>query len=318
MKSLLSKHNALYLLLIGMLFLCSNTVFVQDEGAEEPETETKENKWPVRSPWAAGMLIETQTDLVWGPKTLEMVLQHRFGNLNNETFDMLGIYGASNIRFALNYGLFKNAQIGAGATKIGSRIYTDINWKYKLLTQTRDNSMPIALTYYGNMEIGLGSDELWGNDYAFSDRLSYFNQIIISRKFSKNLSIMFAANYAHFNQIDTAQYPNMTHDNFSLTFAGRYKIGSTTSIIIEYEQPLTTPGALKWLPEDPSNNLQADEVGLRNLSLGVEFSTSSHAFHVFLTTYRNVSYQHNLTYNTNYFSDGAILLGFNMTRNWNF
>jgi len=314
MKSYLYKYASLSLVLIAMLFISPFTATAQDEETEEVEKVEK----PVRSPWAAGMLIETQTDLVWAPKTLEMVMQHRFGNLNSENFDMLGIYGASNIRIGFNYGLFKNAQIGAATTKVGSRIYTDVNWKYKLLTQTQSNSMPISLAYYGNVEIGLGDEEQWGTAYKFSNRLSYFNQLIVSRKFSKNLSIMFAANYAHFNQIDTATYPEMTHGNFSLTFAGRYKIGSTTAILVEYEQPLTTPGALKWLKEDPANNLSQNEVGLRNISVGVELATSSHAFHIFLTTYRNISYQQNLTYNTNYFSEGAILLGFNITRNWNF
>ncbi len=323
MKLYALKFTGTIWVVMGLLFLLPNITMAQEEEVteetpKEADTKTEKDNKPVRSPWAAGMLIETQTDLVWAPKTLEMVLQHRFGNLNNETFDMLGIYGSSNIRLAMNYGLFKNAQIGAGTTKVGSRIYTDVNWKYKLLTQTTSNSMPIALTYYGNIEIGLGADDQWGTDYAFTNRLSYFNQLNVSRKFSTNLSLMVALNYAHFNQIDTATYPEMTHDNFSLTFAGRCKIGNTSSIILEYEQPLTTPGALKWLPEDPSNNLSQNEVGLRNLSLGVEFSTSSHAFHVFLTTYRNISYQQNLTYNTNYFTDGAILIGFNMTRNWNF
>jgi len=318
MKSSFVKYSGYTLALLAMLLFSGTATWAQEAETEEPEATTEKDNKPVRSPWAAGMLIETQTDLVWAPKTLEMVMQHRFGNLNNEGFDMAGIYGASNIRIGFNYGLFKNAQIGAGSTKVGSRIYTDINYKYKLLTQTRSNSMPIALTYYGNVEIGLGSDELWGTDYAFTHRLSYFNQLIISRKISNNLSVMVAANWAHFNQIDTATWPNMTHSNFSLTFAGRYKIGSTTSILVEYAQPLTTPGALKWLPEDPANNLSQDEVGLRNLSIGLEFSTSSHAFHVFLTTYRNISYQQNLSFNTNYFTDGAILFGFNITRNWNF
>jgi len=316
MKSYLSKYYTLSLVIIAMLFISPLTLMAQDDDAEEAQSEKEEK--PVRSPWAAGMLIETQTDLVWSPKTLEMVMQHRFGNINSENFDMLGIYGTSNIRIGLNYGLFKNAQIGAASTKVGSRIYTDVNWKYKLLTQTRSNSMPIALTYYGNVEIGLGAEEQWGTDYKFTNRLSYFNQLIVSRKFSNKLSLMVAGNFAYFNQIDTATYPEMTHGNFSLTFAGRYKINSTTAILVEYEQPLTTPGALKWLPEDASNNLTQDEVGLRNLSIGIELATSSHAFHIFLTTYRNISYQQNLSYNTNYFSEGAILLGFNITRNWNF
>lgn len=320
MKTIISKYASISLAVIALLFISPINALAQDEAATEEEAKPeKKAEKPVRSPWAAGMLIETQTDLVWNPGTLEMVMQHRFGNLNSETFDLLGIYGSSNIRIGFNYGLFKNAQIGVATTKIGSGIYTDINWKYKILTQTKSNSMPIAMTYYGNTEIRLGNEDPYGTNYKFTDRMSYFHQLIISRKVNKNLSVMVSGNFAYFNQIDTSQasgFPTLEHGNFSLTFAGRYRINSNTAIMVEYEQPLTTPGAAIYVNRD--TDMKNEQVGLRNLSLGVELATSSHAFHIFLTTYRNISYAQNLTYNTNFFTDGAILLGFNITRNWNF
>jgi len=307
MKTTLINTSRILTLIIAFLFLVPSIAQAQEETEttkEEPKKEeVKKPEKPVRPAWEAGMLIETQTDLVWAPKTLEFVIQHRFGQLNSGTFDLIGMYAASNIRIAFNYGLFKNAQIGIGTTKF-SKIQ-DINWKYKILTQTRSNSMPIAMTYYGNVEFDASEKEKFGANYKFGNRVSYFNQLIISRKFSKKLSLQVTGNYAHFNQIDTATFSGLKHDNFGIGFAGRYKIGSTTSIMLEYDLPLTTPDYVK-----------------SNLSIGVEMSSSSHRFHVFVTTYNGISYQRNLVYNTNDFTSfekgkTGILIGFNITRNWN-
>ncbi len=272
----------------------------QDDATKKKPTEKKADK-PVRNPWEAGMLIETQTDLVWAPKTLEFVIQHRFGELNSGTFDLAGLYAPSNIRIALNYGLFKNAQIGIGTTKDNK--LQDLNWKYKILTQTRSGSMPIALTYYGNVEYDARDKENFGAsaEYKSSYRMSYFNQLIISRKFSKAVTAQITGSYAHYNLVDTVFTPDLKHDNFAVGVAGRVKISRQTSIIVEYDVPLTTPDYIK-----------------PNYSIGVEMATSSHAFHIFITTYDGISPQRNLTYNTNDFFNGDFLIGFNITRNWNF
>ena len=77
--------------------------------------------------------------------------------------------------------------------------------------------------------------------------------------------------------------------------------------MFEYDQSLTTPEVVK-----------------PNLSIGYEVATSSHAFQMFVTTYRGISYQRNLAYNTNDFTKfesnepWGFLIGFNITRNWNF
>ena len=172
---------------------------------------------------------------------------------------------ASNIRIALNYGLFKNAQIGIGTTKDNK--LQDLNWKYKILTQTKSGSMPIALTYYGNVEYDARDKENFGAEaeYKGSYRMSYFNQLIISRKFSKAITAQITGSYAHYNLVDSVFTPDLKHDNFAIGLAGRVKISRQTSIIIEYDLPLTTPDYIK-----------------PNYSIGVEMATSSHAFHIFI------------------------------------
>src|SRR5210317_916920 len=192
------------------LFILS--VFVLQSFAQE-ETEKAEDK-PVRSPFESGLLIDNQTSVIPVKNTLEMVIQHKFGTMTNGISDLFGIYApGANIRLGLNYVILNNLQIGLGATK--TNMYTDFNAKWTILEQTRRNSVPFALTLYGVAAInGKDADQLGTGkvvdtkgqtmpvDIAFNDRISYFSQLIIGRKFSDWLSLQVGASFTHYNMVD--------------------------------------------------------------------------------------------------------------------
>ena len=89
---------------------------------------------------------------------------------------------------------------------------------------------------------------------------------------------------------------------------GSIKINQT-SIIVDYSQPLT-----KFLKNNPDPGI----------SLGVEFGTSAHTFQLFVTNYWGIVPQENYMFNnkaTGLDKDqgsGQYLIGFNITRNYNF
>ena len=312
MKTIKSKIFSFLAFASVMLMLLPTQAQAQDEAATP--VEEKENR-PTKYSFEAGQLIESQTFMVLPKKTLEFLIQHRFGNVNSYGFDMMGLYATSNIRFALNYGLFKNAQIGVGANKFSitnKKPSVDLNYKYALLRQTETNSMPLSVTYYGNTQLDIRSEKtLFGNEYSFNHRFSYFNQLIIGRKISKAISLQVSADHAYFNQIDTVSTPELKHLNFGIGFAGRYKFSSQGSVIFEYALPLTVP---KYDIEEVQK-----KIGVKpNLSLGFEFSTGGHAIQFFVTTYNALSPQGNLMYSTNDFTKQDVLIGFNLTRNWGF
>ena len=161
--------------------------------------------------------------------------------------------------------------------------------------------MPIALTYYGNTQMDARDQEIYGAEYSFTNRISYFNQLILGRKFSKAFSLQISGSYAHYNFIDSAATKDLKHDNFGIGIAGRVKVGGKISILFEWDMPLTTPDWVK-----------------PNYSLGVEIATSSHCFQIFLTTYDGINYQENLMFNTNDAWNGDVLIGFNIIPKWNF
>jgi hypothetical protein len=246
-----------------------------------------------RPAFESATLIDNQTNVLFGRNTLDVQMQHRFG-LIDETNSLAGIYGdGANIRIALSYAILDRLTIGYGTTK-NNRLQ-DFNWKAALLRQTRSNSMPVSVTYYGNFTIDARPESTFN---LVQDRYSFFNQLIIAKKFGQSLSLQLAPSYSHYNAVES----NMDNDMFSIAFGGRAKISPQTAIIFDYSQPITD------FESDPKPGI----------SLGAEFGTSGHTFQIFVTNYSGIVQQKNYMMNQNDFFDGDILLGFNITRRYNF
>jgi hypothetical protein len=95
----------------------------------------------------------------------------------------------------------------------------------------------------------------------------------------------------------------MNNDHYAVSLYGRMRVTSTTSVIAGIDQPLTAHTLDNPHP---------------NLGLGIEFTTSSHAFQLFFANYFDILQQRNNVFNVNDYQDGDILFGFNITRLWNF
>jgi hypothetical protein len=270
--------------------------------SQEMKQDTVQDK-PERPAFESATLINNPTNLLFNKNTLEVNMQHRFGTINGGTNDLAGIYGPANIRIGLSYAIHDRLTIGFGTTK--ENPYQDFNWKVGLLNQTRSGKIPVNVSYYGNFVI---DSRKKGSGFFPTEqsRYSYFNQLIISRRLSPKLSLQVAPSISHYNLADT----RMPNDVVAIAVGGRYKISDQTSILVDYSHPFIHHLNDVEFKEDP-------EPGF---SLGVEFSTSGHAFQLFLTSYNGIVPQQNYRYNQNDFFKGGtdILIGFNITRNYNF
>jgi hypothetical protein len=293
MKKNQNPMRTLIVLIALLMFI--PPVFAQEEEETVTSTEKSEkDKRPVKNSFESGYLINSMTCIIPTANTLEFIIQHRFGLLKSESFDMFGLYAPSNIRMGLNYTITDRIMVGAGSTKFNK--LQDVQWKIALLRQTRSGSMPISLTYFGNAAVDVRSDIF----PKFTNRLSYFHQFIISKKITDRLSLQLAPSYFHFNIVDSLK----VHSNIALSFNGRFKVSDVSSVIFEYDQLLTKQ----------NTELQPKP----NLGIGFETATSAHAFQIFVGTFNAIIPQHNLFYNQNDFTKGEMLLGFNITRLWNF
>jgi hypothetical protein len=304
--------------LLGMLLIMSAGVKAQEDGSEE-----KEKPRPQRSAFESAVLIDNQSDVVNASKTLEWNIQHRFGTVDNGAKDLYGMFGASNIRLGFSYTPVEKLAVGFGLSKIGNVAgtypFVDLDLKYKIFEQTRGNEMPVNVTFYGNMAINTSNQpQFTSGEY----RLSYFAELIVSRRVSKKFSVQGAFMMSHFNAVDTL----ISNDVFAIGLGARYKVGSQSAILFEWTEPLTS-----YDINSPTHGDLQDYVGpFRNIAIAYEISTSAHAFQITFGIYRDLLQQYNLAYNSNFTAQDLFnannnpdykfqyAIGFNMTRLWGF
>jgi hypothetical protein len=272
---------------------------------QEEVPEQKQKDLPVRDPFASGLLIDNQTTLIPVEKTVEFVIQHKFGEIDNGFKDLFGIYSpGSNIRLGLNYVPLKNLQVGYGLSRI--RMYSDFSVKYTLLEQTRKNRVPVAIGLYANMAIDGREGTAFGKDYRFTNRFSYFSQLILGRKFGDWVSVQLNASFTHFN----ATEPGIDHDKIAVGINGKVGVTYNSSIIFQYDVPL--------LVEEITEHNEFLNPAQHNLGIGYEVRTSAHAFHLYLSSTSGMIPQFNALYNQNQWMKGQLMFGFTITRLYNF
>ncbi|TNE55020.1 MAG: hypothetical protein EP344_13705 [Bacteroidetes bacterium] len=299
-------------LILG-LCLTANLVQAQDEGGDEEEVVSNR---PVRATFESAMLIDNQSVMVPIKGTFEFDIQHRFGTLHKGFEDLYGLYAPSNIRLGFLYVPIENLSVGFGLTK--NKNLVDLNLKYAIFKQRQQGwQMPVSLTYFGNMVIDPRKEETRGEVYHESDRISYFHQVILARKINRWLSVQLAPSVTHFNLVEDV----LNNDHFALAFGAQVKVTPTMAILLNVDQPLT-----KHTAGNPSPNPNP------NISFGLQMSTSSHAFQIFLGNYNSLVPQENNLYyrlspDAEYNNDWGsywdtftkrFRIGFNVTRLWNF
>ncbi len=350
-------------LLLGFIFMTSGLgmVIAQDSIPAEQPAE----KPLAKAAFESGYFIADQTVAMAVPRTLEVVLQHDFGSIQQHWSDLWGIWGSSNIRIGFDYTINKDLQVGFGTTK--NKRMQDFNLKYTIMRQ-RKGGFPVTISVYGDVAINcmnksylgnntlpsdldygsivtdstfesnligqtIQNDTLYGLNYITynqatglkgantsdltslfdhtfkaSYRFSYFAELMIARRFCKEFSAQLGVSWVHYNLVDQVEMSNnhangMLNDNLNISGIGRIKVSPQTSVMLSYSQPVFT-----YLNTAP----------WPNFGVGVEISTSTHAFQIFMTSATGLVPQETVMYNYNNPYNGYIILGFNITRLWTF
>lgn len=302
------------ILLIITWFFAMPT-FAQDEEAK-PAKENKNKSllgyWvanesaPERAIYENGILIDNRTNIMPSAKSLEMMIQHRFGSMDNGIEDLWGVYGpGANSRMGLNYTITDWLQLGYGITK--QNMVSDIGLKINLIQQSRDKKVPVTVTYYHNFAIEGNADDSYGLNYKFSNRFSFFNEVLVTRKFCNWFTMSVGGSFTHFNIADSLY----EHDKIALHFLGRFKLSQQSSIIVNYDWPLNIEGIKEWPGEIKNPPMQ-------NFGIGWEIATMTHAFQIFVGTSTFMVPQYNVMYNQSDWMKGDLYVGFNIMRLWNF
>ena len=147
-----------------------------------------------------GILIDNQTVATPYKGGLKLQIHHRF-SLLKIIHNLYGIYGSANTRIGLNYGITDRLMIGAGTTK--DYKLQDIQWKYLILQQTEDNSMPVSLSYYGNIVIDARNEDAFGPDEVIRKFTGYhiLHSLLLPVRFNEKILVQIAPSLAYFNSV---------------------------------------------------------------------------------------------------------------------
>lgn len=290
------------ILLLSFTFLFTPYIYGQEEDPEEVQKIYIHSRGLQRvgNTFESIWLIDNQTVMVPLKNTLEFDIQHRFGVINNGYSDLWGFYAPSNIRLGFGYTPISNLMVGFGLTK--DRLLWDFNLKYSILRERGKNAFPFSLTYYGNMGVDTRGSENFSEN---TERFTYFHQLMLAKKITRDFSAQVSLNISHFNSVPGIlnaggeTIKTLKNDHLSFSVLGRYKISDAFSFIANYDQPIT---------QHPKNNPNP------NISFGVEIATPLHAFQIFLGNYRWMVPQYNNFLNNNDYQDASFLIGFNITR----
>ena len=226
--------------------------------------------------------------------TMLMNIQHHFGPVNSGFYNFFG-FDQAVTRLNFSYGITDRISIGIGRTTQNKT--WDGSLKIKLFRQSKGSvNMPVSVSYYGD----IGIISLKRTDYThpvyFSSRMSFVNQIIIARKFSRAISLQLVPSMIHRNLVDTKQDDN---DVYSLGAAGRFKLSNRMSFNFEYHYILSKQTASQY------NN---------SLSLGIDIETGGHVFQLFATNSTGINEQYFIPFTEGSWLKGDIHIGFNIVR----
>ena len=170
------------------------------------------------------------------------------------------------------------------------------------------DGFPVTIVGYNLITANTAlKDDIYPN-IEFQDRLTYTSQLLISRKFNDNLSLLLAPTYIHEN-LATRSYVlqedgstktyDEDNDQFAIGVGGRYKISKRVSINIDYGIHL---------------NRNSNSVYNNPLSIGVDIDTGGHVFQMNFTNAQAMFTEGFITQGQGDWSDGDFFFGFNLIR----
>ncbi|MFL5731247.1 MAG: DUF5777 family beta-barrel protein, partial [Cytophagaceae bacterium] len=249
---------------ITALSFIGSTVYAQEDSLMNMLDDEPKTKEPVTASFMGTHIINGQSVENPGKRILQFYIGHRFdafnANSDNIFYNFFGLDNAT-IRIGFDYGITDRLTAGVGRSSL-QKTYDNF-LKYKILRQRE--GMPVTVVLYTNMAIATQNRSDDNHDIKFAHRLSYTDQILIARKFNKNLTLQLSPTYIHRNVVPT---PEDQNDVFAVGFGGRYKLLKRVSFNAEYFYLLPGNTADKF-----SNSFAA----------GFDIETGGHVFQLHLT-----------------------------------
>lgn len=226
---------------------------------------------------------------------LDFRIAHRFGSLDGGASSFFGLDGAVTA-LCFDYGVTDWLMVGLERSTY-EKEYEGYA-KARILRQTDGKGMPVSLSYFGAVSVeSMPAPTLpAGQEWLFTNRMFYVNQLLIARKFSKSISLQLTPTHIHYNLVPTTAESNNT---IALGIGGRVKVSNRVSFNAEYYYRI--PGT--------------ERAGYHNaVSAGVDIETGGHVFQLILTNCATITERAFIGQTVDDFFKGKIHFGFNISR----
>ena len=258
------------LLLFVLFFCCGQWLSAQEEDLLSMLGEEKTTDYATAS-FKTNRIINGHSIENTAAGVLDFKISHRFGPVRQGVYDMFGL-DAATIRIGFDYGITDRLMIGIGRN--GNEKIIDGFAKYRLLRQSSGKrNMPISLSYLIDGQIKTLKFSDAERDNKFTSRLYYTHQLLLARKFSKNLSLQLMPTLVHRNLVPTRDEKN---DVLAIGIGGRTKLTKRVALNVEYY----------YVPEGQISTDYAN-----SLSIGFDIETGGHVFQLHFTNTNAMSYK---------------------------
>ena len=222
------------------------------------------------------------------------IVSHRFGTVKNGFENLFGLDEAvTHLNFV--YGISDHFNVSASRSS-NQKIY-ELATKFRLARQ-QEGKLPFTLAAYTSVlaNTALDTDNL--PKLRFEHRLSYVGQLIISRKLTKELSLLVSPTFFHDNYVlDDSQ----ENSQYAVAFGGRYKLCARWSINMEYGMHL---------------NRSSTSLYNNPFSIGVDLETGGHVFQLHFTNSQSMNANGVFGTSTGDWGEGDVYFGFNLARSF--
>lgn len=199
-------------------------------------------------------------------KSMHFTLMHTFGTLDGGVENLFGLDNGANILIGFEYGLGEKISLGLTRTSLDK--FYELYGRYHLLQQREDGTMPLSLSFAGGAGVISG-------DYShlpveeqpeFGDRMAYFAQVMLARKFGDKISLALTPMFSYFsNPLPAYQIEGTQNSYFALGMGGKWQVTKSSSL------------TLQWIP-----NLNSDIKN--NFGIGWDIEAGQHVFQMYFVT----------------------------------
>lgn len=277
-----------------LISLCCHTAVAQDEDLLNTLSADSNAAQPVADAFKSTRVIMSHSMKMLPAGVLDFRILHRFGRVSGGLGEMFGLDGPANVRLGLDYGISNRFTLGIGRATYKKEL--DGFLKYAFVQQSAGaGATPLSL-------IGVAGSTLrtlkWsdGKEHMFTDKLSYYLQLIAGRKFSDAFTLQLSPTYLYRNFVEG---PEDNKNTYALGVGSKIRLSKRTSLNVDYYIV--------------SNKDQSTDT-YNPLSIGFDIETGGHVFQLHFTNAHAMNEKAFLTETFYSWGKGDVEFGFNISR----